>query len=182
MAGARGLAVQRVWWNERERRAISVVFFGGGLSGWPGVVHGGTVATVVDESLGRVAILGLEGRTGELVSLRLCVCVTAAFGGGGYGLGSWVWEIFEEVLRADEWEWLGVTANLELSYRAPTLANRFYVLRAEFDESKASLSTDRKKWVKGVLEEVGTGKVCVEAKGLFVVPKGVQLAPFEEGF
>lgn len=65
MAGARGLGVQRVFWNEKERRAISVVFFGGGLSGWPGVVHGGTIATIMDESLGRVAILQLAQKTGE---------------------------------------------------------------------------------------------------------------------
>lgn len=80
------------------------------------------------------------------------------------------------------WGLLGVTAKLELSFRAPALANRFYVLRVEVDESKASHSTDTKKWVKGVLEEVGTGKVCVEAKGLFVVPRGVELAPFADGF
>lgn len=69
MAGARGLGVQRVFWNEREQRAISVMYFGGGLSGWPGVVHGGTVATVMDESLGRVAIRQLAQKTGEC-SLR----------------------------------------------------------------------------------------------------------------
>lgn len=67
MAGARGLGVQRVFWNEKEGRAISVVFFGGGLSGWPGVVHGGTIATIMDESLGRVAILHLAQKTGECV-------------------------------------------------------------------------------------------------------------------
>lgn len=87
-----------------------------------------------------------------------------------------------EAMRADERTIPGVTANLELSYRAPTLINRFYILRAEVDESKANHNTDTKKWVKGVLEEVGTGKVCVEAKGLFVVPKGVKLARLEEGF
>ena len=79
-------------------------------------------------------------------------------------------------------EIVGVTARLELSYRAPTLANRFYVLRAEVDESKAEQSSDRKVWTKGVVEEVGTGKVCVEAKALYVVPKGVKLGPIEDGF
>lgn len=91
-------------------------------------------------------------------------------------------EIVVSALRADGWGMLGVTANLELSYRAPTLANRFYVLRAEIDESKVQQNTDTKRWVKGVLEEVGTGKVFVEAKGLFVVPRGIKLTPFEEGF
>lgn len=98
------------------------------------------------------------------------------------GLWIRIWVLVAGGRRADGGQTQGVTANLELSYRAPTLANRFYILRAEVDEAKANLNTDRKKWVKGVLEEVDTGKVCVEAKGLFVTPKGVKLTPFEEGF
>ncbi|MCJ1413529.1 hypothetical protein MMC19_007635 [Ptychographa xylographoides] len=53
--GSRGLGVQRVFWNEKEGRTISVVYFGGALSGWPGVVHGGAIATVLLENLERVA-------------------------------------------------------------------------------------------------------------------------------
>lgn len=135
MSGPTGLAVQRVFWNAAEQRAISVVFFGGGLCGWPGVVHGGTTATVMDESLGRVAVRNLVART-------------------------------------------GVTANLELSYRRPVLANRFYVVRAE---EVGEGRSERKVWVKGTLEDL-EGRVCVEAKGLFVVPKGVKLGEISEGF
>jgi hypothetical protein len=34
--------------------------------------------------------------------------------------------------------------------------------------------TERKGWVTGKLETLG-GRVCMEAKALYVVPKGVQL-------
>ena len=55
MQGSAGLAVQRVFWNKMERRLISVVFLGGALCGWPGVVHGGCTATLLQENLERVA-------------------------------------------------------------------------------------------------------------------------------
>lgn len=89
----------------------------------------------MDESLGRVAILNFEART-------------------------------------------GVTANLEVDYRRPVLAGRFYVVRAEVvGEGRG----ERKMWVRGTLEDL-EGRVCVEGKGLFVVPKGVQLEKIGEGF
>lgn len=72
----------------------------------------------------------------------------------------------------------GVTANLELSYRRPVLANRFYVVRAE---EVGEGRSERKMWVKGSVEDL-EGRVCVEARGLFVVPKGVQLGEVGEGF
>ena len=55
LAGAQALAVQLVFWNEKEQRSISVVYFGAALTGWPGVTHGGCLATVMLESLARVA-------------------------------------------------------------------------------------------------------------------------------
>jgi hypothetical protein len=55
LKGCGGLGVQRVFWNKKEQRIISVVFFGGALSGWPGVTHGGIIGTVLQENLERVA-------------------------------------------------------------------------------------------------------------------------------
>jgi acyl-coenzyme A thioesterase PaaI-like protein len=60
----------------------------------------------------------------------------------------------------------GVTANLELNYLKPILTNSFYVLRAVPEQGH----TERKCWVNGRLETL-EGRICVEAKGLFVVPK-----------
>lgn len=99
------------------------------------MTHGGAIATVMDESLGRVAVRGFKAKT-------------------------------------------GVTANLELDYRRPVLVGRFYVLRAEAVEEGRG---ERKMWVRGCLEDL-EGRVCVEGKALFVVPKGVELGEIKEGF
>jgi acyl-coenzyme A thioesterase PaaI-like protein len=68
----------------------------------------------------------------------------------------------------------GVTANLELNYLKPVVTNSFYVVRAIPEKG----FTERKGWVSGRLETVD-GRVCVEAKGLFVVPKGIKLRRLE---
>jgi len=60
----------------------------------------------------------------------------------------------------------GVTANLELNYLKPVVTNSFYVIRAVPEQG----ATERKCWVSARLETL-EGRVCVEAKALFVVPK-----------
>ncbi|KAI1352615.1 HotDog domain-containing protein [Xylaria sp. FL0043] len=146
MAGSSGLAFQRVFHNATTGEVVTVVYFGAAMAGFPGVVHGGALATVLDESLGRCAIFRFPSRT-------------------------------------------GVTANLELQYRAPTMTNAFYVIRTTPvpSDDDGVVGTDgvrkgdRKLWVRGTLEN-DKGKVAVEAKGLFVVPKGYKLRPLVEGF
>ncbi|KAI1764885.1 HotDog domain-containing protein [Hypoxylon sp. FL1150] len=143
LAGSQGLAFQRIFHNRTTGELVSVVYFGPATTGWPGVVHGGALATVLDETLGRCAILKFPART-------------------------------------------GVTARLELTYKAPTITSRFYVVRArpavaENREGGDKSKSDRKMWVEGTLETLD-GKACVRAKALFVVPKGVKLAPLVEGF
>ncbi|KAK8064731.1 hypothetical protein PG994_007369 [Apiospora phragmitis] len=150
LSGSKGLAYQRVFWNPATGELVNVVYFGGGTSGWPGVVHGGALATVLDETLGRCAILRFPSRT-------------------------------------------GVTARLELNYRKPTVTNAFYTVRTRpvVDEDKdkdkalnkdgsrkSDRKSDRKLWVHGHVE-AENGRVCVEARALFVVPKGINLAPLE---
>ncbi|KAK7756506.1 hypothetical protein SLS62_001340 [Diatrype stigma] len=143
LAGSRGLAYQRVFRRADTGECATVVYFGGGTAGWPGLVHGGALATVLDESLGRCAILRFPART-------------------------------------------GVTARLELAYRAPTRAESFYVVRARPVESdvggKKKSDADRKLWVEGSVETLDGSRVLVDARALFVVPKGVKLAPLAVGF
>ncbi|KAL2069314.1 hypothetical protein VTL71DRAFT_15652 [Oculimacula yallundae] len=70
----------------------------------------------------------------------------------------------------------GVTANLELNYLKPVVTNSFYVIRANpVLEGK----TERKCWVNGRLEGLD-GRVCVEARALFVVPKGYATRALKE--
>ena len=71
----------------------------------------------------------------------------------------------------------GVTANLELNYLKPVVTNSFYVVRAVPEKG----FTERKGWVTGRLETMD-GRVCVEAKGLFVVPKGMKLNSVGENY
>lgn len=119
---------QKVFWNEKEKESISVVYLGAGLEGWPTMIHGGATGTVIDENLGRVAVRSLSART-------------------------------------------GVTANLNISYRAPVYSDHFYTFHSRLDKEK---STDRKAFVTGEVRDP-LGDVCVEASGLFVVPKHLQL-------
>ncbi len=133
--------MQQIFWNVQEKRAISVVYFGAGLCGWPGIVHGGATATVMDEALGRVAIRLFEART-------------------------------------------GVTARLEVGYKRPVRAGGWYVVRAErvpAEEGERDGDGERKMWVRGTLEDLD-GRVCVEARGLFVVPRGLKVGVVDDGF
>lgn len=61
----------------------------------------------------------------------------------------------------------GVTANLELNYMKPLITNSFYVIRSMPQKEGSS---EKKQWVSGRIETLD-GKVCVEARALFVVPK-----------
>ncbi|KAI2779839.1 HotDog domain-containing protein [Daldinia loculata] len=140
LGGSHGIPFQRVFRNTKTNEVISVVYFGTATAGWPGVVHGGALATLLDESLVRCAVLLFPART-------------------------------------------GVTARLELQYRAPTLTSAFYIIRTRpmIREGEDPSKSDRKMWVEGTLETLH-GKICVEAKALAVVPKGVKLKPLVEEF
>ncbi|KAJ5249207.1 hypothetical protein N7468_000658 [Penicillium chermesinum] len=135
MAGARGLGLQKVFWNDKDRELVNVVFFGPGLDGWPSMVHGGAIGTVIDESLGRAAIRHFPVRT-------------------------------------------GVTANLNINYRAPVYSSRYYAFRTKLDQER---STDRKAYATCEVRD-SQGRLCVEASGLFVVPKKFQLAEIGDRF
>lgn len=63
MSGTRGLGVQRAFWNAETKEMVAVVWMGGGLAGWPGVAHGGAIATVFEEIMARM-VKGPEGRVG----------------------------------------------------------------------------------------------------------------------
>ncbi|KAL2795966.1 HotDog domain-containing protein [Aspergillus keveii] len=69
LSGSGGLAFQRVFWNNQEKKAINVVFMGKGIEGWPSCVHGGALATILDEHLARVAIQNLPERTAVTANL-----------------------------------------------------------------------------------------------------------------
>lgn len=150
LGGARGVGgYQRVFYRRPKAGAgagankndddddgeiVGVVFFGGATAGWPGVVHGGCLATVVDESCGRAAFKAWGGR-------------------------------------------VGLTASLRLRYRAMTLANGFYVVRARPRPEARLPERERGKrhyklYVDATVEDAVTGKVTVEAEAIFVGGEG----------
>ena len=132
MGGSRGLGINKVFWNERERRTISIVFLGGALAGWPGVTHGGAIATVLEDNLRRLIMLSDSTATVTNKSS------------------------YDDVTRLER---------MELKYLKPTLANQFFAIRTEFEESNAAMEI-HPRIVQSMLEEVGTGAVCVAATGL----------------
>lgn len=115
---------RRAFYHKSSGEAITVVFFGKDLDGFPKTTHGGLIATVLDEVLGICAIKQLPAKT-------------------------------------------GVTANLELNYLAPVQSGKFYIIRAV---PVAQGMTERKCFATGTVEDT-RGRILVEAKGLFVVPK-----------
>ncbi|KAK4236110.1 HotDog domain-containing protein [Achaetomium macrosporum] len=72
LAGSRGVGgYQRVWRHKSTGELVSVIYFGSATTGWPGVVHGGCLATILDESCGRAAFREWGGRAGVTASLGL---------------------------------------------------------------------------------------------------------------
>lgn len=69
MSGTRGLGVQRAFWNAETREMVAVVWIGGGLAGWPGVAHGGAIATVMEEVMARM-VRGPEGAIGKYTAFN----------------------------------------------------------------------------------------------------------------
>ncbi|KAI1302498.1 adenylylsulfate kinase [Xylaria venustula] len=106
---------------------VAISYLGSELCGHQGIIHGGLLATLLDEGLARSCFAALPHK-------------------------------------------MGVTANLNINYRAPAKADSYVVLRATTTKVKG-----RKAWVEGRIETlVGEGEtpvVLAEATALFVSPK-----------
>lgn len=72
LAGSRGVgAYQHVFHNRSTGEVVSVVHLGRGTIGWPGVVHGGAIATLLDEHSARAALKDLGRRGGGVLTANL---------------------------------------------------------------------------------------------------------------
>lgn len=128
LAGPNKLVVPPIVFSHREGKSLaSFMYLGSDICGHPGIIHGGMLATLLDEGLARCCFPALPNK-------------------------------------------VGVTANLNVDYRAPAMADSYVVLRAETTKVDG-----RKAWVEGRIETLPTdGKapvVLVEAKALFIEPK-----------
>ena len=115
-------------WSEKGGKSlVSISYLGTDLCGHPGIIHGGLLATMLDEGLARCCFAALPNK-------------------------------------------IGMTANLNINYRAPAPAGAFIVLRAVTTKVEG-----RKAWVEGRIETlVGEGEkplILAEASALFIEPR-----------
>lgn len=123
-----GLSIEpMVFVDTEEKSSVAIVHCGRLLTGFPLIVHGGVLGTLLDEALARIAFL----------SFKVPV---------------------------------GVTANLDINYKAPTLAHQFLVITTWTEEVKEG----RKALVAGSVQTTH-GKELVRAKATFVSPKKLNL-------
>ncbi|KAK2064760.1 thioesterase [Colletotrichum caudatum] len=141
-----GLGIVHIVFRHRfTGELILAVMFGHGTSGWPSVVHGGMLSTIMDEAMGRLAALSFPANT-------------------------------------------AVTAKLLVDFKVPVSPGVLYVVRVakalpEFQKERPDEEdkSDRKMWVVGRMEDPD-GATVVEARGLFVVPKGDVIKPLGKRF
>ncbi|TIC95912.1 Acyl-coenzyme A thioesterase THEM4 [Colletotrichum higginsianum] len=136
--------VHLVFRNRLTGEIILAIMFGDGTSGWPSIVHGGMLSTIMDEAMARLAALNFSANT-------------------------------------------AVTARLSMDFKIPVSPRMLYIVRVNkvlpeyqkqgSDEDK----TDRKMWIVGRMEDPD-GATVLEAKGLFVVPKGGHMQPLGKHF
>lgn len=128
LAGPGKIVVPPYVFSEREGKSmISLMYLGGDVCGHQGIIHGGLLATLLDEGLARCCFPALPNK-------------------------------------------VGVTANLNIDYRAPAMADQYVALRAETVKVEG-----RKAWVEGRIETLPSDGqdplVLVEAKALFIEPR-----------
>jgi 3'-phosphoadenosine 5'-phosphosulfate synthase len=133
LMGPGRVVVPPITWTEAGGKSlVSISYLGTDLCGHPGIIHGGFLATMLDEGLARCCFGALPNK-------------------------------------------IGMTANLNINYRAPAPAGAFVVLRARTTKVEG-----RKAWVEGHIETlVGEGEtpvVLVEASALFIEPKAAAVS------
>ncbi|KAK5735969.1 hypothetical protein LTR17_007804 [Elasticomyces elasticus] len=164
MQGAKGLGVERLFWDRGEQKLVAVIWFGGALSGWPGVTHGGAIATVLADKAALAAALTDD---------RSNASSAAATPQRSPGTGSHA-KILAPSTRHEE------PAQLSLSYVKPTLANNFYVIRVspsmELDQDLEHIVPSEPRGgheFEATLETLDA-KVCVKAKFKFAPGSALQ--------
>ncbi|KAJ8113705.1 hypothetical protein OPT61_g4220 [Boeremia exigua] len=157
LSGTRGLGVQRTFWNAETREMIAVVWIGGGLSGWPGVSHGGAIATIFEEAMVRM----VRGPDGSIEQVHRPTSLKVTYAKPTYSLDFYV-------LRA--------------SFAKPNLPQTKPTPEPEAEPTKTWLSwlSPQKDMTKRsepgqMIEIIGTlesvkGDLCVRAKGTFAAP------------
>ena len=164
MQGARGLGTERVFWNRGNDTLVAVVWFGGALCGWPGVVHGGCLAIAMAEKLSLAAALADKEASDVLA---------AATPQRLPGTGNHAKMLAPAETPAEP-------AQMSIGYVKPTYANQFYVIRVKpaIPQEKESELTPEPYGgaeYEAVLE-TQDAKVCVKARARFAPSTAIQRA------
>ncbi|KAK4548170.1 hypothetical protein LTR36_010039 [Oleoguttula mirabilis] len=162
--GAKGLGVERLFWDRGEHMLVAIVWFGGALSGWPGVTHGGAIATALSDKLALAASLA----AGKRSHFSAAATPQRLPGTGNHA------KMFAPTTTPEE------PAQLSLSYLKPTLANNFYVIRVqpslEMDQDPKEIVPPEPKGgheYEATLETLDA-RTCVKAKATFAASSSVQ--------
>jgi acyl-coenzyme A thioesterase PaaI-like protein len=158
LQGMKGLGVERIFWNGGEKKLVAVMWFGPALCGWPGVVHGGVIATALSEKMALAATLA-EDKGGRVSAAAIPQRLP--------GTGSHA-KMFAPTTQPEE------PAQLSVSYLKPKYANEFHVIRVT--QSEMPLDQDPQNIVppepKGGHEYEATietldARILVKAKAKF---------------
>ena len=130
LRGTRGIGLRRMWWNSKKQELVGVVFLGGALAGWPGVVHGGAVATILMEGIATVGNGGPQEIRGSMLATT----------------GQ---NVEDEMVR-----------DFGIRYLKPTNANRLFIVRAEYnDQQDDTVTCWIEDAMSGRTTAIATGKV-----------------------
>ncbi|KAL2819001.1 HotDog domain-containing protein [Aspergillus cavernicola] len=72
LSNSKGIVVPPlVFCNKEASSLVSIIYLGPNVSGHPGIVHGGLLATLLDEGMGRCAFLVLPNQVGVTANLNI---------------------------------------------------------------------------------------------------------------
>ncbi|CAN9458138.1 unnamed protein product [Alternaria sp. RS040] len=155
MSGTRGLGVQRAFWNAETREMVAVVWIGGGLAGWPGVAHGGAIATVMEEVMARM----VRGPEGVIEPVHRPDSLSVTYAKPTYSLDFYI-------LRASFSKPDLPQSEPPPEPEAEPTKSWLGWLSPQKDLTKKTEASRSKQEIIATLESVG-GDLCVKAKGTF---------------
>ncbi|KAG7101153.1 hypothetical protein HYQ44_019634 [Verticillium longisporum] len=171
--------------------------FGADTQGFPGVVHGGAIATVMDEAMGRIAAQAFRRRgAGAPVTatmdvryvelLQPYVLVVVRMDPMDDAAAARHEAKLRRARTVKPWEQADGRAHVEPTRDAAGVAAAALATSPATGGGGDVMSPDaarqdktRKVWVVARMETATTGALICEATGLFVVPKGVDLKPVD---
>ncbi|KAI4934008.1 uncharacterized protein J4E92_003678 [Alternaria infectoria] len=155
MSGTRGLGVQRAFWSAETREMVAVVWIGGGMSGWPGVAHGGAIATIFEEIMARM----VRGPDGIVEPIHRPDTLSLTYAKPTYSLDFYI-------LRASFSKPDLPQSEPPPEPEAEPTKSWLGWLSPQKDLTKKTDASRHKQEIVATLESVG-GDLCVKAKGTF---------------